>query len=57
MKNLKVEDVNEKTPDLVKVLIERLEQSSEVIEDLVEVFNIIGNKYDVSVILLFILFP
>jgi len=35
------------TPNLVQVLIERLEMSSEVIEDLVEVFKIIDNNYDV----------
>ncbi|CDW75696.1 gtp-binding protein [Stylonychia lemnae] len=46
MKNIKLDDVNELTPNLVQVLIERLEMSSEVIEDLVEVFKIIDNNYD-----------
>lgn len=46
-----MEDVNETTPDLVKVLTDRLEMSSEVIEDLVEVFKIIDNNYDVSILL------
>ena len=41
--------MNEHTPDLVKVLIDRLEQSSEVIEDLVAVFAIIDNNYDVNI--------
>jgi hypothetical protein len=41
-----MDDVNENTPNLVQVLTERLEMSSEVIEDLVEVFKIIDN-YDV----------
>ena len=38
MKNVKMDDVNEKTPELVGELIKRLEISNEVIEDLVEVF-------------------
>ena len=46
-KNVRMDDVNELTPNLVGVLIERLEMSSEVIEDLVEVFKIIDNNYDV----------
>jgi hypothetical protein len=33
----------------VSVLIERLEISSEVIEDLVEVFEIVDKKYDVRI--------
>ena len=48
-----MEDVNENTKDLVNVLTERLEMSSEVIEDLVEVFKIIDNNYDVSVVLFY----
>jgi len=36
-------------------LIERLEMSSEVIEDLVEVFKIIDNNYDVRINKLLIL--
>ena len=44
-----MDDVNELTPNLVGVLIERLEMSSEVIEDLVEVFKIIDNNYDVRI--------
>jgi hypothetical protein len=43
MKNLKTEDIKEDTPDLVKVLTERLEMASEVIEDLVEVAKIEPN--------------
>jgi len=50
LKNLKIEEVNENTPNLVGVLIERLEMSSEVVEDLVEVFKIIDNNYDVPTI-------
>ncbi len=42
-----MEDVNEGTENLVGVLIDRLELSSEVIEDLVEVFKIIDSTYDV----------
>ena len=49
-KVFRIEDVNEKTPNLVETLIERLEQSGEVVEDWVEVFNIIGNTYDVRII-------
>jgi len=41
-----LKDVNENTPNLVGVLIERLEMSSEVIEDLNSVFSIIERKYD-----------
>jgi len=43
---VKIEEVNENTKDLVPILIYRLEQSSEVIEDLVQVFDIIDKKYD-----------
>lgn len=50
LKNLKMDDVTEDTPNLVVQLIERLEMSSEVIEDLVEVFKIIDNNYDVTII-------
>lgn len=46
--NQKIDDVKEDTPKLVEVLTERLEMSSEVIEDLVEVFKLIDNTYDVS---------
>jgi len=50
-----MEDVNENTPNLVQVLTERLEMSSEVIEDLVEVFKIIDNTYDViPLVLIFV---
>ena len=49
LKNYQAPDVNEETPDLVKNLIGRLETSMEVIEDLVEVFKIIDNQYDVSI--------
>ncbi len=35
LKNVKVEDVTEETKNLVPVMIDRLETSSEVIEDLV----------------------
>ena len=50
LKNFKMEEVNENTPNLVQVLIDRLEISSEVIEDLVEVFEIVDKKYDVTFI-------
>ena len=51
---MKVEDVTEKTENLVPTLINHLEQSSEVIQDLVEVFKIIDNNYDVSIFVLII---
>ena len=54
LKNMKVEDVTEKTENLVPTLINHLEQSSEVIQDLVEVFKIIDNNYDVSIFVLII---
>ena len=54
LKNMKVEDVTEKTENLVPTLINHLEQSSEVIQDLVEVFKIIDNNYDVSFFVLII---
>ena len=54
LKNMKVEDVTEKTENLVPTLINHLEQSSEVIQDLVEVFKIIDNNYDVSFYVLII---
>ena len=44
---MKTEDVNENTKNLVQLLIERLEVSSEVIEDLVEVYNTMGITYEV----------
>lgn len=50
LKNVKMDDVTEDTTNLVGTLIERLEMSSEVIEDLVEVFKIIDNSYDVRTI-------
>ena len=40
-------DVSEDTENLVEELIKKLETSSEVIEDLVEVFEIINSDYDV----------
>ena len=43
-----MDDVSETTENLVEALIKRLEFSSEVIEDLVEVFKIIDYTYDVS---------
>ena len=39
-------DVSEDTENLVEELIKKLETSSEVIEDLVEVFEIINSDYD-----------
>ena len=40
-------DVSEDTENLVEELIKKLETSREVIEDLVEVFEIINSDYDV----------
>ncbi len=40
--------MSENTENLVGALIQKLETSSEVIEDLVEVFKIIDYTYDVS---------
>jgi len=41
-----VEDVTEKTENLVPTLISHLEMSSEVIEDLVEVYKILDTPFD-----------
>ena len=46
LKNLKVEDVTERTENLVPTLIAHLEMSSEVVEDLVEVFKILDSPFD-----------
>ena len=48
IKKQRMDDVSETTENLVEALIKRLEFSSEVIEDLVEVFKIIDYTYDVS---------
>ena len=48
LKKVKMDDVTENTENLVGALINRLEFSSEVIEDLVEVFKIIDYTYDVK---------
>ena len=46
-KNVEEEDVNEGTPNLVQELINRLETSSEVIEDLKAVLDQVGMEFDV----------
>lgn len=47
-KNLREDDVNENTPNLVHELIDRLEKSSEVIEDLKAVLDTVAVDFDVS---------
>ncbi len=41
--------MTEETKNLVPVMMERLETSSEVIEDLVQVFDMLGNTYNVRI--------